>query len=216
MSNSLWSHELQHTRLPCPLLLPGLCSNSCPLSQWCNRTVSPLCRPFVLLPSIFPSIRVFSNDSAICIRWTKYWSFSFSISPSNEYSGLISFSIDWFDLLVIQGTLKSLLQQHSSKASILWRSAFFMVQLSHLYMTTGKTIAIQAFVGKVISLFFNTLPRFVIAFSSKEQVSLNFMAAVTIRSDFGAQEKKICHCCYFSPFYLPWSDRTRCHDLCFF
>ena len=112
--------------------------------------------PLLLLPSIFPSIRVFSNESALCIRWPQYWSFSFSISLSNEYSGLTSFRIDWFDLLAVQETLKSLLQHHSSKASILWCSAFFMVQLSYPYMTTGKTIALtkQTFVGKVMSLFF--------------------------------------------------------------
>ena len=115
-----------------------------------------LCRPLLLLPSVFPSIRVFSNESTLHIRWPKYWSFSFSISPSNEYSGLISFRINWFDLLAVQGTLKSLLQHHSSKASILWCSAFLMVQLSHPYMTTGKSIVltIWAFVGKVKSLPF--------------------------------------------------------------
>ena len=125
-----------------------------------------LCRPLFLLPSVFPSIRVFSNESAVYIRWPKYWSLSFSISPSNEYSGLISFRIDWLDLLAVQGTLKSLLQHHSLKASILQHSAFFMVQLSHLYMTTGKTTAltIQTFVGKVMPLLFNTLSRFVITF----------------------------------------------------
>ena len=112
-----------------------------------------LCRPLLLLPSIFPSIRVLSNESALHIRWLKYWSFSFSISPSNEYSGLISFRIDWFDLLAVQETLKSLLQHHNSKASILWHSAFFMVQLVHPYKTTGKTIVIRTFVGKMISLF---------------------------------------------------------------
>ena len=113
-----------------------------------------LCRPLLLLPSIFPSIRVFLNKSVLCIRWPKYWSFSFSICPSNEYSGLISFKTDWFDLLVVQGTLKSLLQHHSSKASILWHSAFLMVQLSHPYVTTEKTIAltIQTFVSKKTSL----------------------------------------------------------------
>ena len=123
-----------------------------------------LCHPLTLLPLIFPRIRDFSNESALCIRWPKYWRFSFSISSSNEYSGLISFWIDWLDLLVAQGTLKSLLQHHSSKASILWHSTFFMVQLSHPYMTTGKTIAltIWTFVGKVISLLFNMLSRFVI------------------------------------------------------
>ena len=117
-----------------------------------------LCRPLIFLPSIFPGIRVFSNESAFCIRWPKYWSFSFNISPSNEHPGLI-FRMDWLDLLAVQGTLKSLLQHHSSKASILQRSAFFTVQLSHPYMTTGKTIALttQTFVGKVMSLLLNML-----------------------------------------------------------
>ena len=125
-----------------------------------------LCRPLLLLPSIFPSIRVFSNESVLCIRWPKYWSFCFSVSPSNEYSGLISFRIDWLDLLAVQGNLKSLLQYQSSKASILWRSDLFTVQLSHPHMTTGKTIALtrQTFVGKVMSLLFNMLSRLVITF----------------------------------------------------
>ena len=125
-----------------------------------------LCHPLLLLPSIFPSLRVFSNELALRVRWPKYCSFSFSISPSNEYSGLISFRIDWFDLLAVQGTLKSFLQHHNLKASILQCSAFFMVQLSHLHRTTGKTIAltIWTFVGKVLSLLFNMLSRFVIAF----------------------------------------------------
>jgi len=125
-----------------------------------------LCCPLLLLPSIFPSIRVFSNESVIRIRWPKYWNFSFSISPSNEYSGLISFRSDWFDLFAIQGTLKSLLQHHSSKASILQCLAFFVVQLSHPCMTTGKTIALKrwTFVGKVMSLLFNMLSRLVMAF----------------------------------------------------
>ena len=120
-----------------------------------------LCLPLLLPPSVFASIRVFSSESALHIRWPKYWSFSFSISPSNEYSGLISFRIDWFDLLVVQGTLKILLQHHSSEASFLWCSAFFMVQLLHPYMTAGKTIAltIRTFVGKMMSLLSNTLPR---------------------------------------------------------
>ena len=124
------------------------------------------CRPLLLLPSIFPNIRVFSNESALCIRWPKYWSFSFNVSPSNQYPGLISFRIDWFHLLEIQGTLKSLLQHQSSKSSILQCSAFFMVQLSHPYMTTGKTIALTrwTFFGKVMSLLFNMLSRLVIAF----------------------------------------------------
>ena len=131
-----------------------------------------LCRPVLLPPSIFPSIRVFSNESVFHIRWRKYW--SFSISPSNEYSGLISFRIDWFDLLAVQGTLKSLLQHHSLKASILWRSAFLMVQLPHPHMTTGKTIALTrwTFVSKLMSLIFNMLSRLVIAFLSRSKCLL--------------------------------------------
>ena len=125
-----------------------------------------LCHPLLLLPSIFPSIRVFSNESVLRIRWPKYWSFSFNISSSNEHPGLISFRMDWLDLLAVQGTLKSLLQHHSSKASIIWRSAFFIVQISHPYMTTGKTIALTRwnFVGKVTSLLFNVLSMLVITF----------------------------------------------------
>ena len=125
-----------------------------------------LCCPLLFLPSVFPSIRVFSNESVLRIRWPKYWSFSFSINPSNEHSGLISFRMDWLDLLAVQGTLKSLLQHHSSKASVLQCSAFFMVQLSHPYMTTGKTIALTrwTFVSQVMSLLFNMLSRLVIAF----------------------------------------------------
>ena len=133
-----------------------------------------LCWPLLLLPSIFPSIKIFSNQSALHIRWPKYWSFSFNISPSSEYPGLISFRMDWLDLLVVQGTLKSLLQNHSSKASILWRSAFFTVQLSHPYMTAGKTIALTrwTFVGKVMSLLFNMLSRFVITFLPRSKCVL--------------------------------------------
>ena len=138
MSDSMQPHLLQHTRLPCLSLSHGVHSNSCPLSWWCHSTISS-CHPLLLLPSVFPSIRVFSSESALLIRWPKYWKFSFSISLCNEYSELISFRTDWFDLLAVQGTLKSLL--HSSKASILCHSAFFMVQLSHPYMTIGKTIA---------------------------------------------------------------------------
>ena len=130
-----------------------------------------LCHPLLLLPSIFPSIRVFSNKSVLCIRWTKDWSFSISVSPSNEYSVLISFRMDWLDLLAVQGTLKILLQHHSSKSSILWCSAFFIVQLSHPYMTTGKTIALTrwAFVGKIMFLLFNMLSRLVIAFLQRSK-----------------------------------------------
>ena len=141
-----------------------------------------LCRPLLLLPSIFPSIRVFSNESALRIRWPKYWSFSFSMSPSNEYSGLIAFRIDWCELLAVQGTLKRLLQHHNSKASVLQCSAFFMVQLSHPYTTTGKTTAltIRTFVGKVMSPLFNMLSRFVIAIPPRSKHLLISWLQVTM------------------------------------
>ena len=148
-------------RPPCLSPTPGVYSKLCPLSRWCHPTISS-CHP----PSVFPIIRVFSNESVLCIRWSKYWSFSFSISPSNEYSGLISFRIDRLDLVAVQGILKSLLQHHSSKASILQCSAFFIVQLSYPYMTIGKTIALtrRTFIGKVMSLLFNMLFQLVITF----------------------------------------------------
>ena len=151
-------------RLPCPSPASGVYSNSCPLSQLMPSNHLILCGPLVLLPSIFPSIRVFSNGSVLLIRWPKYW--NFSISPSNEYSGQISFRMDWLDLLAVQGTPRSLPQHHSSKASILQRSAFFIVQLSHPYITTGKTITLTrwTFAGKVTSLLLNTLSRLVITF----------------------------------------------------
>ena len=136
MPNSLWPHGLHHTRLPCPSPTPGAYSNSCPSSRWCHPTISSSVVPFSSCLQSFPASRVSFNEPVLHIRWPKFW--SFSISPSNEYSGLISFRIDWFDLLANQGTLKSLLQQHSSKASILQHSAFFTVQISHPYMTTGK------------------------------------------------------------------------------
>ena len=175
--------------LPVHHLLRGVYSNSCPS----NHLI--LCPPLLLPPSIFPSISVFSNESALRIRWPKYWSFSFNISPSNEYSGLISFRLD---LLAVQQTLKSLLQHHSSKASILRCSAFFIVQLAHPYMTTGKTITLtrRTFVGKVMSLLFNMLSSLVVAFLPRSKC-LNFTAAVTIYSDFGVRENKVCcrfHC----------------------
>ena len=161
-----------------------------------------LCRP-LLPPSIFPSIRVFSNESTLHIRWPKYW--SFSISPSNEYSGLISIRMDWLDLLAVQGTLKSLLQHHNSKASILQCSAFFMVQLSHPYMSTGKTIAliIQTFVSKVISLLFNTLSRFVIAFLLRNKLLLISWLQSPSVVILEPPPNKIYHCFYYFPFYLP-------------
>ena len=172
--------------------------------------------PLFLLPSIFPSITVFSNESALHIRWPKYWSFSFNISPSNEYSGLISFRRDWLDLLAVQGTLRSLLQHHSSKASILQHSAFFIVQLSHLHMTTEKTIALSRwiFVGKVMSLLLNMLSSLVITF-------LPWSKHLLIRGCshhlqwFWSPQNKVSHCFHCFPSYLPWSDGTRCHDLRF-
>ena len=167
MSDSLQLHEAQHATPPCPSATPGVYPNSCPLSQWCHPTIHLiLCHPLLLQPSIFPSIRVFSNESTLRIRWPKYWSLSFNISPSNEQPGLISFRMDWLDLLTVQGTLKSLLKHHSSKVSILRHSAFFIVQLSHPYMTAAKTMALtrRTFVGKVMSLLFNMLCTLVITF----------------------------------------------------
>ena len=160
MSDSLQPHGLQQARPPCPSPTRGVYSNSCPS----NHLI--LCRPLLLLPTIFPSIRVFSNESVLHIRRPKYWSFNFSISPSNEYSGLIFFRMDCLDLLAVQGTLKSLLQHHSSKASVVHCSAFFIVQFSHPYMTTRKTIALtrRTFVGKVMSLLLNMLSRLIITF----------------------------------------------------
>ena len=165
MSESFWPHGLQHTRLPCPSPTPRAYSTMSVESVMPSSHLILYC-PLLLLPPIPPSIRVFSSESTLHIRWPKYWSFSFNISPSNEHSGLISFRMDWFDFLAVQGTLKSLLQHHSSKASILWCSAFFTVQLSHPYMTTGKIMAFTrwSFVGKVMSLLFNMLSRLVIAF----------------------------------------------------
>ena len=155
-----------------------------------------LCHSLLLLPSIVPSIRVFSNESDPRIRLPKYWSFSFRISLLTEYSGLISFRTHWFELLTVRGTLKSLPQHNSSKVSILWCSAFFIIQLSHPYMTPGKTIALtrQNFVGKVMSLFFKNAVQVDHSFSSKEQASFNFMALGSICRDFGVQKSKVCQC----------------------
>ena len=153
MSKALWSNGLQHTRLPCPSPTSGAYSNLCPLSWWCHPTILSSVVPFFSCLQSFPTSGSFSSESVLRMRWPKYWSFSLTISPSNEYSGLISFRTEWLDLLAAQGTLKSLLQHHSSKASILRHSAFFMVKLSHPYMTTGKTIAltIWTFVGIVFT-----------------------------------------------------------------
>ena len=185
----------------------------------CNHLI--LCYPILLLSSIFPSIRVYSDVWCFKIRCPKYWSCSFSISPCNEYSWLIYFRIDWFDLLAVQGTLKSRLQHHSSKALIFWCSAFFMVQLSHPYMTTGKTIALTTwtFIGKVMSLLFITLSRFVIVFLPRRKCLLiswlQSPSAVKAKRKLRAQESKICHCFYCFPIYWPWIDATWCRDLSF-
>ena len=161
-----------------------------------------LCYPLLLLRSIFPSIRVFSNESALHSRWPKYWSFSFNISPSNEHPGLISFRMDWLDVLAVQGTLKSILQHHSSKASVLLRSAFFIIQLSHPYMTTGKTIALTrwTFVGKVMSLLFNVLSWLVITFLPRSKCLLISWLQSPSAVIFGAHKNKVSHC---FPLYLP-------------
>ena len=175
-----------------------------------------LCRPLLLLPPIPPSIRVFSNESTLRMRWPKYWSFSFSIIPSKEIPGLISFRMDWLDLLAVQGTLKSLLQHHSSKASILQHSAFFTVQLSHQYMTTGKNIALirRTLVGKVMSLLFNMLSRLVITFLPRSKCLLiswlQSPSAVILEP-----KNKVWHCFHCFPIYFPWRDGTGCHDLHF-
>ena len=160
-----------------------------------------LSRPLLLMPSIFPSIRLFSNESALRIKWPKYWSFSFSISPTNEHAGL-----DWLDLLAVQWTLESLLQHHSSKASIHQCSAFFTVQLSHPYMTTGKIIALtrRTFVGKVMSLLFNMLLGWFITFlPSSKHLLISWLQSITICSDFGAQKNKVSPCFHCFPIYLP-------------
>ena len=199
----MWPHELQHTRLPCPSLSPGDC--------WLMsvESVMPshhliLCCPLLHCPSIFPRIRAFSSGSTLCIRWPKDWSFSFSISPSNEYSGLISFRVDWFDLLAVQGAFKSLLQHHSSKASILQHSAFFIVQLSHPYMTTGKTTAftIWTFVGKIMSLLFNIHSRFVIAILPRSNRLLISWLQSPSTVIFKPKKMKS-HSSHIFPSYLP-------------
>ena len=173
--------------------------------------------PLLLPPSIFPSIKVFSNEAVLHIRWPKYWSFSFSISPSNEYSGLIAFRMDLFDLLAVQGILKSLLQHHSSKASIIRHSAFFTVQLSHPYMTTGKTPAStrQTFVGKVMSLLLNMLSRLVVTFLPRSKRLLISWLQSPSAVILEPPKTKVWHCFHCFPIYFPWSDGTRCHDLSF-
>ena len=202
MSDSLWPHGLEHARLPYLSPSPGACSNSCPLSRWCHPTISSSVIPFSCLQS-FPALGCFLIQLALHIRRPNFWSFSFSISSSNEYSGLISFRIDWFDLLAVQGTLKSLLQYHSSKISILWCSAFFMVQLSHPYMTAGKNHSFDYMNlcwQKVMSLIFITLSRFVIALLPRSKCLLNswLQSPSAVLLD---PKKIVCPCFHCFPIY---------------
>ena len=188
MSNSLRPHELQHARPPCPSPTPGVHSNSCPSNRWCHPAISSSVIPFSSCPQSFPASESFPL-SQLCMRWSKYWSFSFSIIPSKEHPGLISFRMDWLDLLAVQGTLKSFLQYHSSKASILWCSVFFTVQLSHPYMTNGKTIALTrwTFVSKVMSLLLNMLSGLVLTFLPRSKCLLiswlQWLSAVLLSND---------------------------------
>ena len=215
MSDPLWPHILQHIRPPCPSPTPRAYSNSCSLSQWCHPTISSSAIPFSSHLQSFPA-SVFSNESVLHIMWPKYW--SFSISPYNEYSGLISFRMDWLDLLEVQGTLKSLLQHHNSKASNVRCSAFFIVQLSHPYMATGKTIALTRwnFVCKVMSLLFNMLSRSVIAFLPRSKCLLISWLQSPSAVILGPPKNKVYHCFHSFPIYLPWSDGTGWHYLSFF
>ena len=216
MSDSLWPYESQHVRPPCPSPTPGVYSNSCPSSRWCHPAISSSVVPFSSCRQSLPASGSFPMSQLFAPGSQSIGVSALAISPSNEHPGLISFKMDWLDLLAVRGTLKSLLQHHSSIASILRRSAFFTVQLSHPYITTGKTIALtrRTFVGKVMSLLFNMLPRLVITFLPRSKC-LNFMASVTICSDFGAQKNKVWHCFHCFPIYLPWSDGPKCHDLSF-
>ena len=184
--------------------------------HWAGDAIQPTHPLLSPSPPIFPSIRVFSNESVLHIRWPKYWSFSFNISPSNEHSGLISFRMNWLDLLAVQGTLKSLLQHHSSKASILKCSVFFEVQLSHPYMTTGKTIALtrRTFVDKVMSLLFNMPSKLDITFFPNKHLLISWLQSPSVVI-LEPPKNKICHCFHCCPIYLPWTDGTECHDLSF-
>ena len=215
MSDSLRPHESQYVMPPCPSPTPRVHSDSRPSSQWCHPAISSSVVPFSSCPQSLPA-SVFSNESTLCMRWPKYWSFSFNIIPSKEHPGLIFFRMDWLDLLVVQGTLRSLLQHYTSKASILWCSAFFTVQFSHPYMTTGKTIALtrQTFVGKVMSLLFNMLSRLVITSLPRSKCLL--ISWLQSPSAVILEPKKFKSDTVSTvPIYLPWSDGTRCHDLHF-
>ena len=213
VSDCLWPHGLQHAQPPCPSPTPGVYSNARPLTQCCHPTISTSVIPFSSNLRLCQHQGLFQWVSS-SHQWPKYWSFSFNISPSNEYSGLISFRMDWLDLLAVQGTLKCILQHHSSKASILRRSAFFIVQLTQSYMTTGKTTALTrwTFAGKVKSLLFNMLSRLVITFLPRRKRLL--ISWVQSPSAVILEPPKIKVSCCF-PIYLLWSDWTGGHDLSF-
>ena len=215
VSNSSQPHEPQHTSPPCPSPTPRFHPNPCPLSWWCHPTISSSVVPFSSCPQSFSASGSFQMNQLFASS-SQSIGFSFNISPSNEHSGLISFRMDWLDLLAVQGTPKSLLQHHSSKASIIRYSSFFIVQLSHPYMTTGKTIALtrRTFVGKVMSLLLTILSRLVITFlprSKRLLISwLQSPSAVILEP-----RKIVSHCFHCFPIYLPWSGGTGCHDLSF-
>ena len=213
VSDSLWPHGLQHARLPCPSPAPGACSNSWPWSRWCHPTISSSVIPFSSCLQSFPTSGSFPVNQLFtsCGQLLEFQ------LPSYERPGLISFRMDWLDLLAVQGMLKSLLQHHSSKSAILWRSDFFMMQLSHPYVTTGKTIVLttRTFVGKVMSLLLNMLSRLVITFLPRSKRLLISWLQSLSAVIFGTQENEVCHCFHCFPIYLSWSDVTGCHDLCF-
>ena len=215
MSDSLWPHESQHTRPPCPSPTPGVHSDSHPSSQWCHPAISSSVVPFSSCPQSLPA-SVFSNESTLRMRWPKYWSFNFSIIPSKEIPGLICFRMDRLDLVAVQGTLKSILQHYSSKASIFRHSAFFTVQLSHPYMTTGKTIALtrRNLVDKVMSLLLNMLFRLVITFLPRSKSLLLSWLQSPSAVILKPPKNKVGHSFHCFPIYLPWRDGTTCHDLC--
>ena len=213
MSDSLWPHELQHARPLCPSPTPGVHSNSCPLSRWCHPAISSSVVPF------FSCLQSLSASGSFPMSQLFLWGGQSTGVPASAsvLPGLISFRMDWFDLFAVQGTLKSLVQHYSPKASILWHSAFFTVQLSHPYMTPGKTIALtrQTFAGKVTSLLFNMLSRLVITFlprGKRRLISWLQSPSAVILED---EENNAHHCFHYFPIYLLWSDETRCHDLSF-
>ena len=215
MSNSLWPHGLQHARLPCPSPAPKLTQTHVHQIDDTFQPSHPLLSPSPLTFNL-SQYQYFSSESVFCIRWLEYWSFRFSISPANDYSGMISFRFDRLDVLAVQKTLQSLLQNHSSKASILWCSTFFIVQLSHPYMATRKMIALtrRTFAGKVMSLLFDMLSRLAIDFLPRRKHLL--LSWLQLRSAVILEPKKIvCHCFHCIPIYLPWSDGTRCHVISF-